>query len=85
MAKRAQRGIATDACIHSVTSERLERRAQSAMVCFCLGLRRGAIVNAIRQQQLHTVEQIRARLLASSRCGGCISSIRKLLLETKSP
>jgi len=50
-------------------------------ICYCLNLKRNVIVRAIQQGKVTSVEQIRARFLAGSRCGGCVSALQALLAE----
>lgn len=52
-------------------------------VCQCNGVSKGAIVQAVREDGLRTVEQVREKTRASGSCGGCkslVSSVVKLAL-----
>lgn len=53
-------------------------------VCSCNGVTKGAIVSAIRLDQLETFEQVRECTRASSSCGGCKPIVSALLKVTLS-
>jgi bacterioferritin-associated ferredoxin len=66
-----------------VPRKKPEFETRPERVCYCLGWNREAVLAGIRRYQLTSVEQIRGRLLVGSRCGGCVSTLRQLLLETE--
>ncbi len=49
------------------------------MVCACFGVGENTIMDAIRDQQATTVEQVGQCLKAGTNCGSCIPEIKKLL------
>jgi nitrite reductase (NADH) large subunit len=54
-------------------------------VCSCNGVTKGAIIAAIRGEQLETFEQVREGTKASSSCGGCkplVSAILRITLAS---
>jgi nitrite reductase (NADH) large subunit len=51
----------------------------SAEVCGCNGVTKGAIVQAIREKGLFTLEEVRAHTKASSGCGGCTGLVEQIL------
>jgi assimilatory nitrate reductase catalytic subunit len=55
------------------------RKDCGATVCSCFGVGRNTLVEAIRVQQLATVEAIGAALRAGTNCGSCIPELRGLL------
>ncbi|GIP23216.1 nitrite reductase large subunit NirB [Paenibacillus sp. J22TS3] len=55
-------------------------------ICSCNGVPKGTIVEAIREKELQTFEEVRACTRASSTCGGCkplVSALLKVTLEGK--
>lgn len=59
------------------------RRPESTtLLCYCFCIKHDVVVNAIRQHSLHTVEQLRDRLMAGSRCQGCLTSLKAVLDKT---
>lgn len=53
--------------------------ADSAEICGCNGVSKGAIVNAIREKGLFTLEDVRAHTKASSSCGSCTGLVEQIL------
>lgn len=51
------------------------RTENTALVCYCFCIKHDVVVDAIRQQGLHTVEQLKNRLMAGSRCQGCLTDL----------
>lgn len=51
------------------------------IICTCNEITRGTIVNAIREKNLTTVEQVQKETTAGTVCGGCIDDIRSILDE----
>jgi nitrite reductase (NADH) large subunit len=56
--------------------------ADDAEVCGCNGVCKGAIVKAISDKKLFTLEEVRAHTKASSSCGSCTSLVEQLLAST---
>lgn len=55
-------------------------------VCSCNGVTKGTIMEAVRENGLETVDEVRAFTRASSTCGGCkplVSAILQLALQSK--
>lgn len=55
-------------------------------VCSCNGVTKGTIMDAVRENGLETVDEVRACTRASSTCGGCkplVSAILELALQSK--
>ncbi|WP_068618141.1 nitrite reductase large subunit NirB [Paenibacillus tuaregi] len=58
--------------------------ADKETICSCNGVPKGTIVEAIREKELQTFEEVRACTRASSTCGGCkplVSALLKVTLE----
>ena len=51
-------------------------------VCGCNGVSKGAIVKAIREQRLFTLEDVRRCTKASSSCGSCTGLVEQILMAT---
>jgi nitrite reductase (NADH) large subunit len=51
-------------------------------VCGCNGVCKGAIVKAIREQKLYTLDEVRKHTKASSSCGSCTGLVEQLLMST---
>jgi nitrite reductase (NADH) large subunit len=56
--------------------------SDDAEICGCNGVCKGAIVKAISQHGLFTLEDVRARTKASSSCGSCTGLVEALLACT---
>ena len=56
--------------------------SDDAEICGCNGVCKGAIVKAISQHGLFTLEDVRARTKASSSCGSCTGLVEALLAGT---
>jgi nitrite reductase (NADH) large subunit len=54
----------------------------SAEVCGCNGVCKGAIVSAITTKKLFTLDDVRAHTKASSSCGSCTGLVEQLLANT---
>ena len=54
----------------------------SAEICGCNGVCKGAIVKAITQKGLFTLDDVRAHTKASSSCGSCTGLVEQLLAST---
>lgn len=54
----------------------------TAEICGCNGVCKGAIVNAIVDKKLFTLEEVRAHTKASSSCGSCTGLVEALLANT---
>ena len=52
-------------------------------VCSCFGVGRNTICNAIREQDLKTVQEVTACLKAGGNCGSCVPEIKKILVHTR--
>jgi len=53
--------------------------ADEAEICGCNGVCKGAIVKAISEQKLFTLEEVRAHTKASASCGSCTGLVEQLL------
>ena len=56
--------------------------ADSAEVCGCNGVCKGAIVKAITEKGLFTLDEVRAHTKASASCGSCTGLVEQLLAAT---
>ncbi|MGB8517713.1 MAG: nitrite reductase large subunit NirB [Gallionella sp.] len=56
--------------------------ADTAEVCGCNGVCKGAIVKAIVDKKLFTLEEVRAHTKASSSCGSCTGLVESILANT---
>jgi nitrite reductase (NADH) large subunit len=56
--------------------------ADSEIVCGCNGVTKGAIINAIKEKGLTTVEQVKGCTNASRSCGGCKPMVAEILKLT---
>src|SRR5690606_16968543 len=56
--------------------------ADTAEICGCNGISKGAIVAAITGKKLFTLEDVRAHTKASSSCGSCTGLVEQLLANT---
>ncbi len=56
--------------------------ANDAEVCGCNGVCKGAIVKAIKEKGLFTLEDVRKHTKASSSCGSCTGLVEQLLMAT---
>ena len=56
--------------------------ADDAEICGCNGVCKGAIVNAIVERKLFTLEEVRAHTKASSSCGSCTGLVEQILAAT---
>ncbi len=54
----------------------------SAEICGCNGVCKGAIVQAIAAKKLFTLDEVRAHTKASSSCGSCTGLVEELLAST---
>jgi nitrite reductase (NADH) large subunit len=54
----------------------------SAEICGCNGVCKGAITDAIRAKKLFTLEEVRAHTKASASCGSCTGLVQTLLAAT---
>jgi nitrite reductase (NADH) large subunit len=61
---------------------RIAAMADSAEICGCNGVCKGAIVDAISREKLFTLEDVRAHTKASSSCGSCTGLVEGLLAYT---
>lgn len=59
--------------------ERIAAMPEEEIVCGCNGVSKGAIVNAINEQGLTTVDEIKACTGAGRSCGGCIPTVGSIL------
>jgi nitrite reductase (NADH) large subunit len=57
----------------------VEALPDTAEVCGCNGVSKGAILAAISTHELTTVDQVRARTKASASCGSCTCQVESLL------
>jgi len=56
--------------------------AMDAEVCGCNGVCKGAIVKAIKDKGLFTLEEVRKQTKASSSCGSCTGLVEQILMFT---
>ncbi len=56
--------------------------ADDAEVCGCNGICKGAIVKAIKDKGLFTLEEVRRNTKASSSCGSCTGLVEQILMFT---
>ncbi len=56
--------------------------APEAQVCGCNGVCKGAIVKAIKEKGLFTLEEVRRNTKASSSCGSCTGLVEQILMFT---
>jgi nitrite reductase (NADH) large subunit len=54
--------------------------ADDMEVCGCNGVCKGAIVKAIREQKLYTLDDVRKHTKASSSCGSCTGLVEQILM-----
>ena len=52
-------------------------------VCSCFGVGRNTICDAVRTQNLHSVQQVTACVKAGGNCGSCVPEIKQLLALTR--
>jgi nitrite reductase (NADH) large subunit len=67
---------------HGDEKARVLSLPDSAEICGCNGVCKGAIVAAIRDKQLYTLDEVRAHTKASSSCGSCTGLVETLLAAT---
>ncbi|MBT2657657.1 NAD(P)/FAD-dependent oxidoreductase [Bacillus sp. ISL-18] len=66
------------------TSYSVAAMPHSELVCNCNGVTKGAIVEAVQQKGLTTVDQVKKCTKASGSCGGCKSVVTELVSYLKS-
>ena len=57
----------------------IAQMADSATVCGCVGVTKGAIIGAIHEQGVNTLSQLKEATRASTGCGSCTSLCQELL------
>ncbi|MGE3772275.1 MAG: nitrite reductase large subunit NirB [Gammaproteobacteria bacterium] len=62
--------------------QRAAAMADDAEVCGCNGVCKGAIVRAIREHRLFTLEDVRRQTKASASCGSCTGLVEQILMAT---
>jgi nitrite reductase [NAD(P)H] large subunit len=62
--------------------ERAAAMTDAMEVCGCNGVCKGAIVKAIKEQGLFTLEEVRKHTKASSSCGSCTGLVEQILVST---
>jgi nitrite reductase (NADH) large subunit len=67
---------------HGDIKTRVAGLGDSAEICGCNGVCKGAIVQAIAEKKLFTLEEVRAHTKASSSCGSCTGLVEALLAST---
>ncbi len=60
----------------------VELLPDTAEICGCNGVCKGAIVDAIAEHKLTTLDQVRQRTKASASCGSCTGRVEELLAKT---
>ncbi len=63
-------------------ANRASTMADSAEVCGCNGVTKGAIVRAIREKNLFTLDEVRKCTKASASCGSCTGLVEQILMAT---
>ncbi|HRX62299.1 MAG TPA: (2Fe-2S)-binding protein, partial [Candidatus Competibacter sp.] len=56
--------------------------ADDAEICGCNGVCKGAIIKAISEKKLFTVDEVRAHTKASASCGSCTGLVEQILAAT---
>ena len=51
------------------------------LICNCMGVTRGEIIDAIKTKDLVTVEEVKDETEAGTGCGSCIEDIEAILKE----
>ena len=67
---------------HGDIKTRVASMPDAAEICGCNGVCKGAIVKAIGEKKLFTLEEVRAHTKASSSCGSCTGLVEALLAAT---
>ncbi len=67
---------------HGDIRSRVASMPDSTEICGCNGVCKGAIVKAIGDRKLFTLEEVRAHTKASSSCGSCTGLVEALLAST---
>jgi nitrite reductase (NADH) large subunit len=67
---------------HGDDKTRVMAMADSAEICGCNGVCKGAILGAITDKGLFTLDEVRAHTKASSSCGSCTGLVEALLAST---
>lgn len=67
---------------HGNIRSRVASMLDSTEICGCNGVCKGAIVKAIGDKKLFTLEEVRAHTKASSSCGSCTGLVEALLAST---
>lgn len=63
-------------------AQRVAGMTDDAEICGCNGVCKGAIVRAITEKGLFTLEDVRAHTKASSSCGSCTGLVEQILAST---
>ena len=64
-------------------NESIEIKAPEKIICQCMHVSENEIVNAIREHNLQTTEEVCAMTNAGSACGRCVSIIEQILADEK--
>lgn len=67
---------------HGDEKSRVMAMPDSTEICGCNGVCKGTILDAITQQKLFTLEEVRAHTKASSSCGSCTGLVEAILAST---
>ncbi len=62
--------------------DRAQAMADDAEVCGCNGVRKGAIVKAVKDKGLFTLDDVRKHTKASSSCGSCTGLVEQIVMLT---
>jgi bacterioferritin-associated ferredoxin len=54
---------------------------EDEIICNCMDVTRGAIIKAIKEKGLTTVEEVSDATDAGTGCGGCVEQIEEILKE----
>ena len=55
--------------------------SDNEIICNCMGITRGEIINAIKEKKLTTVDEVGEVTTAGTGCGGCQPDIQDILDE----
>ena len=57
--------------------------ATNSLICPCLGLHRGELIDAIQRKNLRTVPEVEQQTQAGSLCGVCLDEILEIIEEAR--
>ncbi|HUC94209.1 MAG TPA: nitrite reductase large subunit NirB [Paenibacillus sp.] len=71
--------MGTAAAVGRSPAERIAAMPDEEIVCGCNGVSKGVIINAINEQGLTTVDEVKACTGAGRSCGGCLPTVGSIL------